>query len=92
MGVYGLVLAAVPPLLAGVLFKRVSLPLIWSLSVAGVAIHFLLYFFGAGLFPNSSLAFSNPGVTATIGCLASTVPALLAGVLSDSKHPIPETP
>lgn len=92
VGVYGLVLAAVPPLLAGVLFKRVQLLPMWGLSLLGVAIHFLLYFFGSDLFPDSSLAFSNPGVTATIGCLCSVAPALLIGSLSNQKSSLPETP
>ncbi len=75
-GVYGLVLAAVPPLLAGVLFQRVSTPLVWSMSVMALIIHFGLFFFGQQLFPHSSLAFGNPGVTATIGLLLTVVPTV----------------
>lgn len=76
-GVYGLVLAAVPPLLAGVLFRRVNLRLVWIMSVVALIVHFGLFFFGNRLFPNSTLAFGNPGVTATFGLLCSAVPALI---------------
>ena len=81
VGVYGLVLAAVPPLVTGVLFSRVHLPSIWILSVLGMALHFILYIWGETLFPNSGLSFSNPGVTAAIGLLASCIPALAIGYL-----------
>lgn len=76
-GVYGLVLAAVPPLLTGVLFKKVSITLVWSMSVLAFTLHFALFFWGKQLFPNSTLAFDNPGVTATIGLLVSVIPTLL---------------
>ncbi len=76
-GVYGLVLAAVPPLLAGILFKRVSISLVWTMSVVAIVTHFVLFFFGKNLFPNTTLAFSNPGVTATIGLIVSVVPTLV---------------
>ncbi len=76
VGVYGLVLAAVPPILAGVLFSKVSLPLVWSMSILALVVHFGCYFFGHQWFPDSSLAFGNPGVTATIGLAASVVPTL----------------
>jgi len=76
-GVYGLVLAAVPPLLAGILFKRPGIKLVWMMSVLALMVHFSLFFFGNRLFPNSSLAFGNPGVTATIGLLITVIPTLL---------------
>ncbi len=76
-GVYGLVLAAVPPLLAGVLFQKVKLRLVWAMSVLALAVHFGLFFFGEKLFPQSTLAFGNPGVTATIGLAASVLPTLV---------------
>jgi sodium/pantothenate symporter len=78
-GVYGLVLAAVPPLLAGVLFKKVPITLVWSTSVIALSVHFLLYFFGAQWFPNAPFTFANPGVTATLGIILGLVPALLGG-------------
>jgi SSS family solute:Na+ symporter/sodium/pantothenate symporter len=79
VGVYGLVLAAVPPLLAGVLFRNVSLGFVWAMSILGMGLHFLLYFFGEKWFPESKLAFANPGVTATIGLMVSVTPTLLRG-------------
>jgi SSS family solute:Na+ symporter/sodium/pantothenate symporter len=75
-GVYGLVLAAVPPLLAGVLFRDVSIRLVWSMSVLALLVHFGLFFFGKSMFPNSTFAFGNPGLTATFGLMASLPPTL----------------
>ncbi len=86
VGVYGLVLAAVPPLLAGVLFERPRLGWVWFFSVVGWTFHFGLFFFGARLFPESQLAFGNPGVTATIGLLCSAVPTLLIHILNAKNH------
>lgn len=91
VGVYGLVLAAVPPLLSGVLFREVRLGLVWALSALGVATHFVLYFFGESLFPGSGLAFSNPGVTATLGCLLGALPALALGFYWNSTHRLSKT-
>ncbi len=79
VGVYGMVLAAVPPLLTGVLFKNVPLFLVWSTSLFGMGIHFIIYLFGENLFPNSTLTFANPGVTASIGVLISVLIALIGG-------------
>ena len=76
VGVYGLVLAAVPPLLAGVLFKKTNIQLVWIMSVLALLVHFGLYFFGEKLFPESNLAFGNPGMTATIGLAISVLPTL----------------
>ncbi len=75
-GVYGLVLAAVPPLLAGILFKDVSLKWVWAMSILALAVHFGLFFLGEQLFPNSTLAFGNPGFCATLGLLISLIPTL----------------
>lgn len=77
LGVYGLVLAAVPPLVAGVFFERVRLRLVWVASILALALHFGLYFFGERLFPGSTLAFANPGLTAAIGLIGSLVPTLV---------------
>ncbi|PSR10137.1 MAG: hypothetical protein C7N36_19525, partial [Bacteroidetes bacterium] len=77
VGVYGLVLAAVPPLLAGVLFEKAALGLVWAMSVLALAVHFGLFFFGQQLFPTSTLAFANPGVTAACALLVSVVPTLV---------------
>lgn len=73
VGVYGLVLAAVPPLLAGVLFKEVKLNIVWVASAICTSVHFLLYSFGELIFPNIKMGFSNPGVTATLGLLTGLV-------------------
>ncbi|MEM7573962.1 MAG: hypothetical protein AAF433_13730 [Bacteroidota bacterium] len=81
VGVYGLVLAAVPPLLAGILFTRPKIKLVWGMSVLVLAIHLGLFFFGEDWFPESSLAFANPGVTASIGLLMGLVPTLLFHLL-----------
>ncbi len=81
VGVYGLVLAAVPPLLAGVLFEKVSLRLVWLMSIVGLFIHFGLFFGGHQIFPNSTLAFGNPGVTAAIGLSISVLPSLIIQLL-----------
>jgi sodium/pantothenate symporter len=76
-GVYGLVLAAVPPLLAGVLFKKAPLGLVWGMSILAIVVHFALFFWGKRWFSSSGLAFDNPGVTAAIGLLLSAPPTLL---------------
>ncbi|MGJ8670110.1 MAG: sodium:solute symporter family transporter [Oceanococcus sp.] len=93
LGVYGLVLAALPPLLAGIWFKQVSLALVWLGSVMAMSTHFVLYFFGAQLFPNSGLAFANPGVTMALAMMCVALPMMLAaGVFAgrvndrNSKH------
>lgn len=75
-GVYGLTAAAAPPLLLGVIFRRVPVALVWTGSVAALVIHFVLFFNGHQLFPTSSLAFGNPGVTVSIAMLI-VVPVLL---------------
>ncbi|MFQ5648978.1 MAG: hypothetical protein ACE5IY_03470 [bacterium] len=77
VGVYGMVVAAVPPILGGILFRRISLTLVWSSSVMGLAIHFVLYFWGKTLFPASTLAFANPGVTSTLAMLLTAFPVLI---------------
>lgn len=77
VGVYGLVVAAVPPLIAGILFRKVNLNLVWSMSVLAIVVHGVLFFFGKEWFPDSNLAFGNPGVTATFGLILSNVPTLI---------------
>lgn len=86
LGVYGLVLAVVPPLLAGVLFKEASMLVVWIGSIVAVCTHFLLYFFGNQWFPGSSMAFGNPGVTATWGLLISVLPTLIYHFFSQKKY------
>jgi SSS family solute:Na+ symporter/sodium/pantothenate symporter len=77
VGVYGLVLAAVPPLLAGVLFDRVHKSLVWGFSVLALLVHFSLYLYGEVWFPDTELAFANPGVTAAIALLLTALPSTL---------------
>lgn len=84
-GVYGLVLAAVPPLLLGMYFKRVSLTLVWIASIAALVIHFGLFFNGKQWFPDSTLAFANPGLTATIALLLTAVPSWAIGWVMDNE-------
>lgn len=86
VGVYGLVLAAVPPLLAGVLFQRTNIQLVWIMSVVALVVHFGLYFLGNRIFPESSLAFGNPGLTAAIGLMVSVVPTLLIQYVNSSRQ------
>ena len=76
VGVYGLAVAAAPPLLLGVLFQKVPLALVWPGSAVAVALHFLLFTSGARLFPGSGLTFANPGVTAALAALV-TIPVML---------------
>jgi Na+/proline symporter len=77
VGVYGLTVAAAPPLLLGVLFRNVPISLVWVGSALALTIHFVLFFFGSKLMPGSTLTFSNPGVTASIASLL-VIPALVA--------------
>ncbi len=81
VGVYGMAVAAVPPLLGGVLFRRVSLTIMWLASAVGLGLHFLLYFYGEQLLPHSGFTFANPGVPASLALLISVIPALLANYL-----------
>ena len=85
-GVYALVVATVPPLLLGILFQKVSMRLVWFCSVLGVSSHFLLFFYGKSWFPNSTLAFANPGVTATLGLFVGLLPAFLGTLILKSSQ------
>lgn len=76
-GVYGLVLAALPAVLLGIFYKKVQLGVVWLLSILAVLIHFVLFLNGTNLFPESKLAFENPGFTATIACLFTIIPGLI---------------
>jgi Na+/proline symporter len=84
VGVYGMAAAAAPPLLIGVLFRNVPFSLVWIGSVTALVMHFALFFYGASLFPNSSLTFSNPGVTASIASLV-VIPLLIVVSLGLNK-------
>lgn len=84
-GVYGLTAAAAPPLLLGVLFRRVPIALVWSGSAAALVIHFTLFFKGADMFPSSSFTFANPGVTVSLATLAVMPVLLVAGFLLNRR-------
>ncbi|MFQ5637826.1 MAG: hypothetical protein ACE5IR_07490 [bacterium] len=81
VGVYGMAVAALPPILGGILFRRISLKLVWTTSCLGLAVHLVLYFYGADIFPNSNLAFANPGVTSTLAIMVSLFPVLASAWL-----------
>ena len=87
VGVYGLAVAGASPLLLGVLYKSAPIALAWIASIAGLTIHFGLYFSGAALFPDSQLTFANPGVTAAIAALTSVVPMLLIATWLQRRQP-----
>jgi sodium/pantothenate symporter len=76
-GVYGLVLAAVPPLLVGVLFRNPPRGIVWIFSILALLIHFGLYVSGPDLFPETDIPLANPGVTASISFLLTAIPAVL---------------
>lgn len=78
IGILGLAVATLPPVVAGVMFQRVPLPLVWSASLAGVLAHFILYFFGATLLPAGLLTVENPAVTAAVGIIVGVLPILAA--------------
>jgi sodium/pantothenate symporter len=79
VGVYGLAVAAAPPLLAGVLFRDIPLGLLWMASAGALVVHIVLYLYGSTLLPGVELTFANPGVTGTIGAIVGIVPVLLVG-------------
>jgi SSS family solute:Na+ symporter/sodium/pantothenate symporter len=76
-GVYGLTAAAAPPLLLGVMFRKLPLAFVWAGSAIALLLHFLLFFKGAALFPQSTLTFANPGVTVSLATLVTLPPMLL---------------
>jgi hypothetical protein len=54
----------------------------------GLSIHFLLFFFGNQLFPESGIAFGNPGVTATFGLMVGLVSSVLFHIILKKNQPI----
>ena len=84
-GVYGLAAAAAPPLLLGVMFHRVPVALAWIGSAAALVLHFLLFFQGAAIFPDSTLTFGNPGVTASIASLVTIPPMLFIATMVNRR-------
>ena len=85
-GVYGLVTAAAPPLLLGVLFRHVPLMLAWVGSSVAIALHFVLFFKGDELLPDVGLTFANPGVTAAVATLL-TLPLMLLATWRINRRP-----
>ena len=83
---YGLTAAAAPPLLLGVLFRRVPLLLVWGGSALAISLHFLLFFKGAQIFPASTLTYGNPGVTVALATLAVLPAMLIAGWWFDRRN------
>jgi len=79
VGVYGLAVAAAPPLIAGVLFRDTPLSLLWAASAGALTVHLGLYLYGSELLPRVDLTFANPGVTGTVGAMVGIVPVLLGG-------------
>lgn len=95
VGVYGLAVAAAPPLLAGVVFASPRIAPVWLASALALVVHFSLYFLGARLLPGSPVSFANPGVTAAIATLAALPALMLFGAVSgwrkESSDPSPPT-
>jgi sodium/pantothenate symporter len=89
VGVYGMVAAAVPPLLIGILFQRVSLAVAWIASVVCMTLHFGLYFLGARFFPAAPFTFANPGVTLSLAVLLTVIPAVLVSWAIAGRAPRP---
>ncbi len=84
IGVYGMAVAAVPPLLLGIFFRDVPLKIVAIAAILALLAHFGLYLFGQQIFPNTTITFANPGVTAAIALLIS-VPFAFFGVLLSKK-------
>lgn len=82
VGVYGLTAATAVPLLLGVSFRRVPISLAWFGSIAALVIHFGLFFGGDRLFPDSTVTFGNPGVTAAIAALITIPLTVLLSALA----------
>jgi SSS family solute:Na+ symporter/sodium/pantothenate symporter len=85
VGVYGLVLAALAPLLVGVLLKNSPLKLLWTSSILALITHFVLYFYGNELFPNSGFTFANPSVTAVLAIIIVIFPTLVIAWFLNKK-------
>jgi SSS family solute:Na+ symporter/sodium/pantothenate symporter len=77
IGVYGLTVAAAPPLILGVMYKNPPLKYVWISSGTALIIHFGLYFWGKNIIQPSSFSFANPGVTAAIAAIISIAPLLI---------------
>lgn len=76
-GVYALVLTSLPPLINGIFFDQPSLKVAWTFSLLAILSYLFLYFFGKNLFSNTTLAFANPAVPASISILLTAIPAFI---------------
>ena len=76
-GVYGLTAAAAPPLLLGVMFRKLPIAFVWAGSAIALLVHFVLFFQGDAMFPDSTLTFANPGVTVSLATLVTIPPMLV---------------
>lgn len=85
VGVYGLVLATLAPLLVGVLLKNSPLKLVWTSSILAVITHFVLFFFGNELFPDFGFTYANPSVTATLSIIIVIFPTLVIAWFLNKK-------
>jgi sodium/pantothenate symporter len=77
IGVYGLTVAAAPPLIFGIMYKKPPITSVWIASLIALILHFGLYFWGNIFIPNTTLSFVNPGVTASIAAIVSILPLSL---------------
>jgi len=87
VGVYGLAAATAVPLLLGIWFRRIPVSLAWFGSIAALLIHFGLFFGGDSMFPDSTLTFANPGVTAALAALI-VIPTTLIAARFLTKDPV----
>jgi len=85
IGVYGLTVAAAPPLIFGVMYKKPPVSLVWVASIVALIIHFGLYFWGSKFIEAETLSFANPGVTAAIAAIVSIVPLFIFAKLKWEK-------
>lgn len=90
VGVYGLVLVALTPLLVGVLLKNSPIKLVWTASIVAVIMHFILYFYGDELFPNLGFTYANPSVTAALAIITVVLPTLIIAWILNKKIDINE--
>ena len=74
IGVYGLTVAAAPPLIFGIMYKKPPIFSVWMASIVALVLHFGLYFWGNNFIPSTTLSFVNPGVTAAIAAIVSILP------------------
>lgn len=87
VGVYGLVLSVVSPLLIGIWFQKFKLPVVWGSSVLALLVYFGLYFFAEDLAFLPELAWNNPAVAASFALFASVLPSLIFHIIYNNRKP-----